>query len=160
MDKKNYITPKGFKNLKNELDRLLKIERPETVNVVAWAASNGDRSENADYHYGKKKLREIDKRIQFLNKQIDNSIVIDPIKQKGEKVQFGATVKILDEQDIEKIYTIVGVDEIDIEKGLVSWQSPIGKALLNSKKGDFITYKTPKGEQGIEILDVKYITIT
>lgn len=153
---KNPITPEGYEKLCEELDSLLRKERPEVVKTVAWAASNGDRSENADYHYGKKKLREIDKRIQFLNKRIDSSQVIDPKKNNSDIIDFGATVSILTEDDIKKKYSIVGIDEVDISKEKISWQSPLGAALLNKKVGDWVSYKTPKGEMEVEIIGFVY----
>lgn len=159
MAEKNYITPAGFKKLKAELDFLLRKERPEVTATVSWAASNGDRSENADYIYGKKRLREIDRRIQFLSKRIDVSEVVDPVSVKSDKVRFGATVTILDEEDREKIYRIVGVDEVNVDLGKISWKSPLGGALLNSKAGDYVTYNSPKGEQSIEVIKIQYLNI-
>lgn len=157
---KNYITPLGAKKLREEQKRLLDIERPEVVRVVSWAASNGDRSENGDYLYGKKKLREIDKRVRFLSKRLEMAEIIDPRAIKSEKVLFGATVTVLDSSDKKHHYSIVGVDEIDIQKGRISWLSPIGKALLQNKVGDVITIRTPKGEEELEILAVKYEEIS
>lgn len=156
---KNYITPKGLERLKAELHELLTVERPKVVDVVAWAASNGDRSENADYTYGKKRLREIDRRIRFLQKRIDFSEVVDPVLQKGDKVLFGATVTILDEEENEKTYQIVGVDETDAKLGKVSWISPIGQALLQAREGDSVVLRTPKGEEELEIMRVQYLPI-
>ena len=133
MNQKNYITNIGFFKLKNELDDLLRVERPQVTKTVAWAASNGDRSENADYIYGKKRLREIDKRTRFLSSRLENAVVIYPEKIESVKVQFGATVKILDDDGIEKTISIVGVDEINIEKNHLSWKSPIGSSLIGKE---------------------------
>jgi transcription elongation factor GreB len=156
---KNYITPKGVAFLKAELHDLLVVERPKVVEVVAWAASNGDRSENADYTYGKKRLREIDKRIRFLQRRIDLSVVVDPTLQAGDRVLFGATVTVLDEDENERIYRIVGVDEIDAKNGRVSWHSPIGKTLLQRKIGDLVILKTPQGNEDLEITAIEYISL-
>ncbi len=153
---KNYITPWGAQKLKDEFKRLMDVDRPEIVKVVQWAASNGDRSENADYYYGKKKLREIDKRIRFLTKRLDAAEIVDPAAQNSEKVVFGATVTIRTEAGSEKTYRIVGVDEIDAGRGHISWISPIGKALLQSKVGDFIAVRLPKGEEEFEIIKIVY----
>ena len=155
--KKHYVTPIGMRKYKNELKHLRTVERPEVTATVAWAASNGDRSENADYHYGKRKLRQIDSRIRFLLKRIENAEVIDPATTKSEKVTFGATVRVLDDDDNEKVYTIVGIDESDIDRGWISYQAPIASALLKSAEGDYVTYKTPKGEMGVEIVSVEYL---
>jgi len=161
MAQKNYITPAGLARLKQELYELKHDQRPEVTKLVSWAASNGDRSENGDYIYGKKKLREIDRRIQFLSKRIDESDVIDPIENKADFVRFGATVTIADEDDNQKIYSIVGVDEVDVNKGRISWLSPLGAALINSKAkcGDWVSYQTPKGELGVEVLKIEYKTV-
>ncbi len=156
---KNYITTKGFERLKAELHELLTVERPKIVDVVAWAASNGDRSENADYTYGKKRLREIDRRIRFLQKRIDSAEVVDPVQQKGDKVLFGATVTVLDEDENRRVYRIVGIDEADAKEGKVSWISPIGQALLQARVADYVTLKTPKGEEELEILKVEFIAL-
>jgi transcription elongation factor GreB len=156
---KNYITQKGMDVLKAELHELLTVERPKLVETVAWAASNGDRSENADYIYGKRRLREIDRRMRYLQKRLDIAEVVDPVQQKGDKVLFGATVTVLDENEKERVYKIVGVDETDAKTGKVSWISPIGQALLQAKEGDAVTLKTPKGEEGLEILKIQFIAI-
>jgi transcription elongation factor GreB len=153
---KNYITPQGLKRLREEHIRLMNVERPEVVRVVSWAASLGDRSENADYIYGKRRLREIDRRIRFLTKRLEIAEVVDPTEKSGPVVLFGATVTVLDENGKKKKFSIVGVDETDVANGRVSWISPIGKALLQAKKGDVVTLRTPKGEEDLEILDVKY----
>ena len=156
---KNYITIKGLNVLKAELHELLTVERPKVVEVVAWAASNGDRSENADYQYGKKRLREIDRRIRFLQKRIDIAEAVDPEKQKGDKVLFGATVTVRDEESRQRIYKIVGVDETDAKAGKVSWISPIGQVLLQAVVGDAVTLKTPRGDEELEIEKIQFIAI-
>jgi transcription elongation factor GreB len=156
---KNYITTRGLERLKSELHELLTVERPKVVEVVAWAASNGDRSENADYTYGKKRLREIDRRLRFLQKRIDAAEVVDPVRQCGDKVLFGATVTVLDEEEQQRVYRIVGIDETDAKTGKVSWISPIGQALLQARAGECVTLKTPKGEEELEILRVEYLPI-
>ena len=153
---KNYITPQGLKRLRDELTRLLDVDRPEIVKVVSWAASNGDRSENGDYLYGKKKLREIDRRLRFLTKRIEIAEVVNPLDKKGDTVLFGATVDLKDEEGRKRRYSIVGVDETDVSRGRISWISPIGKALLQARKGDAVTVRTPKGEEELEILDVRF----
>jgi transcription elongation factor GreB len=153
---KNYITSTGFHQLKKELHQLLNVARPELVKVVSWAASNGDRSENGDYIYGKRKLREIDRRIRFLTQRLEASEVVDVAKQNRSRVLFGATVVVLDEEAKEKNYQIVGVDEIDPKVGKVSWVSPIAKALLNRKVGDVVTIESPAGPVELEILEIDY----
>jgi transcription elongation factor GreB len=153
---KNYITPAGLKKLRDELTRLLDVDRPEVVRVVSWAASNGDRSENGDYIYGKRRLREIDRRIRFLTKRIEIAEVVNPLEKKGETVLFGATVVVSDEDDRKKTFSIVGVDETDVGRGRISWISPIGKALLQARKGDVVTVKTPRGDEDLEVLEVRY----
>lgn len=156
---KNYITPSGYVRLREELKLLLSVERPKVVEVVAWAASNGDRSENADYIYGKKRLREIDHRIRFLQKRIDSAVVVDPVEQRGSKVLFGATVTVLNDDGEEKTYCIVGMDETDLHKGRVSWKSPIGQALLQSQVGNVVTFKTPRGVEELEVVKVLYVSL-
>jgi transcription elongation factor GreB len=153
---KNYITPKGAETLRAELRKLMQEERPKIVEVVHWAAGNGDRSENGDYIYGKKRLREIDRRIRFLTKRLEIAEVIDPKQQKGDRVFFGATVTVSSEEDGKKVYQIVGIDETDAGQGKVSWISPIGKTLLKAKVGDAVTLRSPKGEVELEILKVEY----
>lgn len=153
---KNYITPSGAERLRAELKRLLDVDRPEVVRVVSWAASNGDRSENADYIYGKRRLREIDRRIRFLTKRLDASEIIDPAKQNSDRVLFGATVTVSAEDGNQKIYSIVGIDETDGKKGYISWISPMAKALLKAKKGDTVTVRTPRGEEDLEIISIEY----
>ena len=156
---KNYITPGGAKRMHEELSRLLDVERPEVVRTVSWAAGNGDRSENGDYIYGKRRLREIDKRIRFLTKRLEIAEIVDPSHQKGKTILFGATVLLLGEEEKKKKYSIVGVDETDISKGRISWVSPIGKALLQTKEGDLVSIRTPKGEEEFEVLKVSYETL-
>lgn len=156
MEKNNYITPKGNQKLIDELQQLLRVERPEVTRLVQWAASNGDRSENADYIYGKRRLREIDRRIRFLSGRLDKAMVVDPAKTKSEKIQFGATVELLDEDGVKKSFTIVGVDEVDTAKGRISWQSPIGKTLLGKSRGDEVLVKIPTGEITYEVIAVSY----
>jgi len=158
---KNYITPQGFARLKSELARLLDVERPEVVKVVAWAASNGDRSENGDYLYGKKRLREIDRRIHFLTMRLDAAQIVDPAARgESNQVYFGATVTYayVNGGREERTIQIVGVDEVDAKRGHVSWVSPIARALLKKRNGDIATLATPTGEQEIEILNVRYRT--
>ncbi len=161
MDKKNYITPIGHQALKTELLQLLDQERPEIVQVVHWAASNGDRSENGDYIYGKKRLREIDRRIRFLNQRLENAVVVnnsDRIANGGdpEQVFFGATVQYSDSEGTETTIRIVGVDEVDLERSYVSWVSPIAKALIKAKVGDTVKIQTPAGPKEIDIIAVNY----
>ena len=159
LSRKNLITPQGFKKLQDEFSKLKFDERPKVVEVVSWAASNGDRSENGDYIYGKKKLREIDKRLEFLGKRIELAEVIDPLSQKAKHIEFGATVLIEDDDGNQKSYIIVGGDESEPEKGKISWVSPIAKAMLKAKEGDYVTYKAPSGEKGLLIIKIEYRTI-
>lgn len=153
---KNYITPAGARKLRAEMKQLLDVERAAVVKVVSWAASNGDRSENADYIYGKRRLREIDKRVRFLSKRLEKAEIVDPKEIKSDRVLFGATVLVTNEDEEKIRYQIVGVDEIDIAKRRVSWLSPIGKALMQAKVGDLVTLKTPKGEEELEIVSIIY----
>ena len=155
-DFKNYITPAGLKGLHDELARLWKVERPKLVDTIAWAASNGDRSENGDYIYGKRRLREIDRRIRFLNQRIDAAVVVDNAGKEHERVYFGATVTVADESGARRTVSIVGVDESDAGRGRVSWISPIATALLKGSVGDVVTLKTPRGSEELEIVDVRY----
>jgi transcription elongation factor GreB len=156
MTSPNYITPKGVQTLKSELKQLLHVERPQLVKTVAWAASNGDRSENADYIYGKRRLREIDRRCAELTKKIENAHVVDPKLTISDKIVFGATVSIVDEDGEKKTYQIVGEDEIDIDNGLISWQSPIAKALIGKKIGDEVVVKRPAGEWIVEVEKIEF----
>jgi transcription elongation factor GreB len=155
---KNYITPTGYQRLKDEALHLLDKERPEVVRVVQWAASNGDRSENADYIYGKRRLREIDRRIRFLTKRLDLAEVVDPTTRNDDtdQVFFGATVTVADERGAENTYTIVGIDEADVTRGHISWISPLARALLKRREGEQIVFKTPGGDQVLEIVQVEY----
>ena len=154
---RNYITPHGYARLRAELMQLIDDERPKVVEVVHWAASNGDRSENGDYLYGKKRLREIDRRIRFLTKRLEIAEVTDPaLHHGGTQVFFGATVTYVEESGTERTITIVGVDEADSLKGEVSWISPIARALLKANEGDVVKLVTPAGAQEIEVLEVRY----
>lgn len=154
---KNYITPNGYRELKEELEHLWKVERPALVKTITWAASNGDRSENGDYIYGKKRLREIDRRVRFLRKRLEHAEVVDPA-QRGEcdQVFFGATVTVCDSNGCENTYSIVGVDEANVGRGLISWVSPLARALLKLREGEVVTLRTPVGIQELEILAVAY----
>lgn len=153
----NYMTPAGHARMTAELVHLVKVERPEVVNVVAWAASNGDRSENGDYIYGKKRLREIDRRIRFLGKRIDAAVVVDPERREPtDQVFFGATVTVLDESGAEATYSIVGIDEADPSRGRVSWISPLARALLKGREGDTVRCQVPGGTRELEIIAVAY----
>jgi transcription elongation factor GreB len=159
---KNYITPQGAERLRTELHELLHVKRPELVKVIQWAAGNGDRSENGDYIYGKRKLREYDRRIRFLTKRLEIAEVVDPAdptRQGLDRVLFGATVTVVDEDERKRVYRIVGMDEIDAKSGKVSWLSPVAKALLNSRVGDVVTLRTPKGEEELEVLQIEYRAI-
>jgi transcription elongation factor GreB len=153
---KNYITPAGFARLKAELKRLVELERPEVVRTVSWAASNGDRSENGDYLYGKKKLREIDRRVRFLIKRLENASVVDNAGRDIEQVFFGATVRVASRSGGERSVTIVGADEVDPARGHISWISPVAAALLKARVGDVVTLGTPAGAEALEILEVRY----
>ena len=154
---KNYLTPAGHAALRRELLALLDEERPKMVEVVSWAAKNGDRSENGDYLYGKKRLREIDRRIRFLTKRLDIAEVADPsIHHGSDQVFFGATVTYVNQDDIERTVTIKGVDEVDNLNGEISWVSPIARALLKSRVGDEVQLMTPGGREEIEVLAVRY----
>ncbi len=154
---KNYMTPDGFRRLQAELQHLVRSERPQVVETVAWAAGNGDRSENGDYIYGKRRLREIDRRIRFLSKRLEAAEVVDPALQKNlEQVFFGATVTYCGSNGIERTVTIVGIDEADLERGQVSWISPIARALHKARAGDTVELKTPNGPEAIEVLEISY----
>jgi transcription elongation factor GreB len=154
---KNYITPQGYATLRAELFELIDNERPRIVEIVHWAASNGDRSENGDYHYGKKRLREIDRRIRFLTKRLEIAEITDPSNHHGkDQVFFGATVTYVDEADIERTVTILGIDEADSLKAEVTWVSPIARALLKAREGDVVKLVTPGGVQEVEVVEVRY----
>lgn len=156
MEKNNYITPNGHQKLVDELGQLQRVERPEVTKLVQWAASNGDRSENADYLYGKRRLREIDRRIRFLLKRLDLAVIVDNREKNSDLIQFGATVELMDEEGLTKRFTVVGVDEIDTSKGRISWKSPIGHALIGKSVGDELVVKVPSGELYYEIISVTY----
>lgn len=153
---KNYMTLEGAERLRAELRKLLNTDRPECVRVVSWAASNGDRSENGDYLYGKKKLREIDRRIRFLQRRLDVAEIVECEKNDTDQVLFGAWVRLKDEEGRERTYRIVGMDETDPKTGFISWISPMAKALLQARVGDAVNVRTPKGEEELEILEVTY----
>jgi transcription elongation factor GreB len=153
---KNYITPGGYRRLQEELAHLWKVERPPVVTTVTWAAGNGDRSENGDYIYGKKKLREIDRRIRYLSKTLDKATVVDNAGRTHQRVHFGATVTVSNEAGEEREVTIVGVDELDSGAARVSWRSPLAKALLTAKVGDTVTLQAPRGPEELEIIAVRY----
>ena len=153
---KNYITVQGYQRLRAELLELIDRERPKVVEVVSWAASNGDRSENGDYLYGKKRLREIDRRVRFLIKRLENAEVVDSAGRDTDQVFFGATVKLRMAGQTREL-TIVGADEVEPSKGQVSWISPIAKALLKAREGDTVLLRSPAGEEKVEILEVRYL---
>ncbi|NWG30105.1 MAG: transcription elongation factor GreB [Rhodocyclaceae bacterium] len=157
---KNYMTPAGHRAMREEFERLVKVERPHLTQVVAWAASNGDRSENGDYIYGKKRLREMDRRIRYLQKRLDNAEVVDPALQTNlEQVFFGATVTVayLDADDAAPVtYQIVGIDEADPANGRISWISPLARALMKAREGDIVKFQSPAGPREIEILEIRY----
>lgn len=153
---KNYITPQGFEKLRAEYQNLLHGERPKLVETVAWAASNGDRSENADYIYGKRRLREIDSRLRFLTGRIESAEVVDPAKLTGTKVVFGSTVWIEDEDGQEQSYQIVGEDEFEVAKKRISWQSPVAKALLGKSVGDEVVIQKPGGASAVTIIKIEF----
>ncbi|XZG69328.1 transcription elongation factor GreB [Chitinibacteraceae bacterium HSL-7] len=157
---KNYMTPGGWNRLRVELHDLVNKERPHVTQVVQWAASNGDRSENADYQYGKRRLREIDRRIRFLQKRLENTEVVDPeVRETTDQVFFGATVTYLREDGREETVAIVGIDETDFTRNHISWTSPVARALLKAREGDEVVLRTPAGLETLEILDVRYVRI-
>jgi transcription elongation factor GreB len=154
---KNYITPAGYQRIRDELLHLIDVERPEVVKDVHWAASNGDRSENGDYIYGKRRLREIDRRIRFLTKRMDLAEVVDPTVHHGsDQVYFGATVTYCNAAGEEHTVTIVGIDELDPLHGKISWVSPVARALTKAHVGDTVTLQTPAGLDELEVLEVSY----
>jgi len=158
---KNYMTPAGHTRLREELKRLLDEERPEVVRTVSWAASNGDRSENGDYIYGKRRLREIDRRIRFLTKRLDNAEVVDPsARDVTDQIFFGATVTYIDGAGEERTITIVGMDEVDPQRNRVSWIAPVSRALIKARSGDVVTFESPRGLEELEIVDVRYEPVT
>lgn len=159
MDRPIYMTPEGLAALRTELDHLWKKERPETVAVVSWAAGNGDRSENGDYIYGKKRLREIDRRVRYLRKRIEDAVVVDPHEQPDHsRVFFGATVTYVNARDEEVTIRIVGEDEAESLKSRISWISPVARALMKASVGDVVTLRTPAGEDELEVLKISYPT--
>ena len=156
---KNYITPGGYATLKAELDRLVDKERPEVVGIVSWAAGNGDRSENGDYIYGKRRLREIDRRIRFLVRRLDKAEVVDPAARPADQrdqIYFGATVEVENQSGIQRTVSIVGIDETDTARGYISWISPMARALLKAREGDLVTLITPGGIEELEVVSVRY----
>ncbi len=154
---KNYITGAGYARLRGELIDLIDVERPKIVDVVHWAASNGDRSENGDYIYGKKRLREIDRRIRFLTGRLEMAVVTDPSLHHGnDQIFFGATVTYIDGAGEERTVTILGIDEVDNLKGEISWVSPVARTLLKAREGDVVELVTPQGTDDIEVLRVRY----
>ena len=157
---KNYLTPAGYARLDAEFNRLWKVERPGLVETIAWAASNGDRSENGDYLYGKKRLREVDRRIRFLSKRLEHAEVVDPtIREDTDQVFFGATVTVAAPDGDESTYAIVGIDEADAGRGRIAWISPMARALLKARAGDTVSVQTPDGRRDVEILEVRYEAI-
>ena len=154
---KNYMTPEGHRRMKEELLHLIDVERPEVVKIISWAASNGDRSENGDYIYGKRRLREIDRRIRFLTKRLDIAEVVDPSVHHGsDQVFFGATITYENQAGEEHTITIVGIDELDPLNGKISWISPVARALTKAREGDAVVLKTPAGVDELTILEVSY----
>ncbi|MCW5772580.1 MAG: transcription elongation factor GreB [Rhodospirillaceae bacterium] len=154
---KNYVTPEGLQRLQDEFRQLQRVERPKVVEIVSWAAGNGDRSENGDYIYGKRRLREIDRRLRYLLKRIESAELVDPRRQKNrEQVFFGAIVTYANSRDEEKTIRIVGIDEADPDRGAVSWTSPIARALLKARAGDVVQVRTPSGPDPIEIVEIAY----
>ena len=153
----NYLTPQGYAALTNERNQLLKVERPKTVEIVSWAASNGDRSENGDYIYGKRRLREIDRRLRFLSKRLELAKIVDSSAQvTQDQVFFGATVTLVDQEGHEQTLRIVGVDETHLGPNYISWVSPIARALIKSREGDSVTFESPSGIRTVEIIRVSY----
>jgi transcription elongation factor GreB len=154
---KNYMTQPGFRRMQEERQQLTRVERPKIVEVVSWAAGNGDRSENGDYIYGKRRLHEIDRRIRFLTKRLESAVVVDPAQQKNHaQVFFGAIVTYENARGDEHTVTLVGIDEADMEQGKISWISPIARALLKSREGDVVDVRTPAGPEAIEVVKIRY----
>ncbi|WP_374940261.1 transcription elongation factor GreB [Pedomonas mirosovicensis] len=151
------MTPEGWHRLSQEREHLLKVERPKLVETVSWAAGNGDRSENGDYLYGKKRLREIDRRLRYLAKRLESAVVVNPANQPNKtQVFFGASVTYVDDTDTERTVKIVGQDEVDTSRGHVSWVSPVARALMKARVGDVVTLTTPRGPVELEVLDIRY----
>ncbi len=154
---KNYMTRRGYALLKAELEQLVKTERPALVKIVSWAAKNGDRSENGDYIYGKKRLREIDRRIRFLMKRLESAVIVDPASQENtQQVFFGATVTVCNAEGCESTYQIVGIDEADAARGTISWISPLAKALLKAREGDTVHFHSPAGPCEFDVVEIGY----
>jgi transcription elongation factor GreB len=154
---KNYMTPQGHSHMQDELHQLLRVERPKVAETVAWAAGNGDRSENGDYTYGKRRLRESDRRIRFLSTRLESAEVVDPKQQKKlDQVFFGATVTYADGCGTEKTITIAGIDEADLSRGQVNWLSPVARALMKAHEGDIVDLRVPAGVERIEVLEIRY----
>ena len=154
---KNYMTPSGFARMQDEVNALLRVERPKIVEIVSWAAGNGDRSENGDYLYGKKRLREIDRRVRFLTKRLRIAEVVDPARQTHrDQIFFGATVTYVNARDEERTIRILGVDEADLRRGEVSLHSPIARALLRARVGDTVQIAIPAGREAVDVLDIRY----
>ena len=152
-----FITPEGFERIRAEYDTLFGVERPKLVEVISWAASNGDRSENGDYIYGRKKLREIDRRLSYLSKVMKQAKVVDPASQPNrDQVRFGATVALADDEDNERVLTIVGDDEADATNGRIGWNAPLARALRGGRIGDERTVSLPSGEKSYEIREIRY----
>ncbi|MBU1396478.1 MAG: transcription elongation factor GreB [Gammaproteobacteria bacterium] len=157
---KNYMTPAGYAQLDAEFNQLWKVERPKLVETISWAASNGDRSENGDYIYGKKRLREVDRRIRFLSRRLEHAEVVDPASREAtDQVFFGATVTIADASGKASTYAIVGIDEADAGRGRIAWISPMARALLKAREGDSVSVQTPDGRREVEIVEVRYQAI-
>ena len=158
-----YMTPAGYDRMRAELKKLVEVERPEVVRTVSWAASNGDRSENGDYIYGKKRLREVDRRIRFLVRRLDRAEVVDPSARAGDddedRIYFGATVDVVNAKGEERTISIVGVDEIDTARGYISWVSPMARALIKAREGDSVTLQTPGGTEELDIAAVRYVPL-
>jgi transcription elongation factor GreB len=154
---KNYMTVRGHGQLRAEFEHLVKVERPEIVKVVSWAAGNGDRSENGDYIYGKKRLREIDRRIRFLTKRLELAVIVDPADQRNcDQVFFAATVTLCDADGEEATYQIVGIDEANAQEGRISWISPLARALLKAREGDTVRFDSPGGLRELDVIEVRY----
>lgn len=157
-DFKNLMTPVGHATLQAELEQLTRVERPKIVEIVSWAAGNGDRSENGDYLYNKKRLREIDRRLRYLTKRLETVEIVDPRRQQGiRQVFFGATVTYVKEDDTELTVTLVGIDEADMDAGKINWQSPVAKALMKARIGDTVRVRSATGSEELEVLDIRYV---
>ncbi|MDO8786829.1 MAG: transcription elongation factor GreB [Sulfuritalea sp.] len=154
---KNYMTVRGHAQIRAEFEHLVKVERPAMVQVVSWAAGNGDRSENGDYIYGKKRLREIDRRIRFLGKRLESAVIVDPADQRNcDQVFFSATVTVCDAEGTEETYQIVGIDEANAQEGRISWISPLARALMKAREGDTVRFDSPGGLRELDIIQIRY----